>query len=91
MELWIKNSEIAERVSSVVSQFDLEKQVLYKSSKYSDIFNDVENLTHKDVIGFCELFFVNYKYVMLGVGPVYDVDDTNRLYSALINKQDFTI
>lgn len=91
MELWIKNSEIAERVSSVVLQFDLEKQALYKSSKFSDIFKDVDNLTHKDVIEFCELFCVNYKYVMLGIGPVCDVDDTNRLYSVLIDKQDFTI
>ena len=91
MEIWIRDKEIIERMKEALKELDDEKKELYYNSSYPFMIEQESSITHKDVISFCQLLNISYKYIMLGNIPIYDVDDTNRIYETLIEKGDFTI
>ena len=91
MEIWISDKEIIERINRIVNDFDENQKTLYDNSNYPVIFKEGGKITHKNIIDFCQAFNINYKYVVLGITPTYDIEDKNKLYSALIDKQDYTL
>jgi len=91
MEIWIKDNEIIERMKSVLKELSDEKKELYNNSPYPVIVEQKKSITHKDVIEFCLLLNVSYKYIMIGIGSIIDIDEKNHLYESLIEKCDYTI
>lgn len=95
MEIWIDDKEIIGRIQSRVSELSDDESVVYYNSDISmlldNIFKGNAPLTHDIVIRFCIQTNTSYKYIVLGKNPVYDMDDSNRLYQRLIKKNDFTI
>lgn len=95
MEIWIRDEEIINRIMQRISELDEEITLKYSNSNLSmDFYKiiDGENiLTHDFIIEFCILTNTNYKYILLGQTPIYDVDNNNYLYKRLIANKDFSI
>ena len=95
MEVWINNKEIIDRICCRIENLSDNARVEYLKSDLPETFNMVrtgsKDLTHEFVIAFCILTNTSYKYIVLGISPIYDVVGKNNMYKHLIDKRDYSI
>ena len=94
MEVWISDAEIIGRINERIASLNTEKHTeLARNGIASKIMAAIHDnkLTHEAVIDFCLETQTSYRYIVLGVPPIYDTDKKNDLYKRLIEKSDYTL
>lgn len=94
MEIWINDAEIIARINDCIANLGDETHAKLAqngiASRTMAAIHD-NKLTHEAVIDFCLATQTSYRYIVLGVSPIYDVDKKNELYKRLIEKSDYTL
>lgn len=94
MEVWINDAEIIGRINERIANLNTETHTgLTQNGIASKIMAAIHDgkLTHEAVIDFCLATQTSYRYIVLGVPPIYDTDKKNDLYKRLIEKSDYTL